>query len=1149
MTTPRTSPYLSNRSAVDDAEFEFRQELRAMFTVDTQQHLQTYFTLVQQLTAQSWGADIQHIYRAVHTVKGGAATVEADAMLRAATVLEDLLSDLRYLELAPPLEDGQLIQVLVEAGELLSSSIEISETGEQAIAQVQPTVQRLQTIQEQVKQRYIPDWSELKQVCQEFAVQGFDLVVLELEMALSNLQPPGSVPEVAVETAQQTLMQLTQIGQDLQFAEGWTVLLQQCEALTAQSDSTLWHSVWPEMFEGLKACAKQGGELGELNVEQLSERCAPMHWISEIDAIAAASLDLPELLEMPAMRSLETDSSPDIDNIFDLNGLEDLTDGLDNLNFDALASQATFAPLDSFAALAEDGPEFFDFKDPIQNLSSLPEDKAPAPVLLDLQPRLDCQPFQDKTDLETLDVQRGLDELSDLGNLNDLNDLDSLENLDTLEGLSDLGTLGDLSDLGSFGDPQGLDEWDDPELAILQSEVEGLGLSIPEPTPFKPMPFKPTPFKIDSGLFPQNEAVPTPAAGETAPVIPEVISNSKQGVQIPVPLERLDQSAQQVVETLLSARSVMNSSQTLQSQMTQLNSLTQESAQFVTRLRQLQDDYALLRSLSDEQDSSNNLALERYRQGYSTINRLLENVLRMSELGQEIETVNRQAVSRLETLNRSILTLKDGIETSRLIPFRNLTLRSKAILRDLTNRYGKPAELVATGEQVELDAGIAQQIEPLLLHLLRNAYDHGIESIEERLAKGKPMQGKIALSLQRRGNLYRLTVEDDGRGLDSNAIRRQAQEKGFPLAQTRTPAELLAVLCQPGFSSRSVVSEVSGRGVGMDVVVGQVEAMGGKLNLQTHLGQGTSFMLEIPAPQLLVPCVSIRAGDRTIALPSEEILETVLISSIQAHPSATQGSLCTWTVTTRRGEAPGFDLSNYWSASRRSRDIEDGRSLPDTAICIRTRQNSHSADTSDLWLIADDLLGQEDLLINPLPSPLVSPAGLLGVSLQPDGCLISILDPIALAEAIRSAPVSIETASAPPSVAEPESSAISVLVVDDAALMRRRMEGSLHTCGFATHACGDGVEALNWIQNHGLPDLLITDIEMPNMDGFTLIDRCRQSGMEMPILVVSSRLSEEWGGEAKRLGATDYLNKGFSTAELIDKVAQCLGVTVAMVKE
>jgi chemotaxis protein histidine kinase CheA/CheY-like chemotaxis protein len=1153
------TPYPSNRSAVDDAEAQFQQELRAMFTVDTQQHLQTYFTLVQQLTTKSWAADIQHIYRAVHTVKGGAVTVEADAMLHAATVLEDLLSDLRYLDQAPFLEDGQLSQILLEAGELLSSSIEISETGEQAIAQVQPTVQRLQTIHEQVKQRYIPDWNELKQVCQEFAEQGFDLVVLELEMALGHLPDQGSVPKIAIETAQQTLMQLTQIGQDLQLAEGWAVLLQRCEVLIAQADSTLWRSIWPQTFEGLKACAKKGGDLN-IDPLLLQVLCVPNFCLPEIDTIASASSDLPELLEMPAMTSLDADStlniSDDIGNIFELDGLGDLinltdladeleTDELDEPNIDILALQTGFSPLDPFATLVENELNFSDFKDLIQNLSSLPEDEALSPEILEFQPLQELQ-FQEKPKLENLlDELPNLEELSapgnDLYNLDPLENPDRLENLDTLEDLSDFSTLvdlesfGDLSDLGDLGD---LGKWDDSELAVLQSEVEGLDLSSPTAL-----------FATDSGRFPKNEASPTPAAAKTAPAIPETTPTAKQGVQIPVPLERLDQSAHQVVETLLSARSVLNSSQKLQSQMTQLNALTQESAQFVTRLRQLQDDYALLRNLSDEQDTSNNLSLERYRQGYSTINRLLENVLRMSELGQEIETVNQQAVGRLEKLDRSILSLKDGIETSRLIPFRNLTLRSKAILRDLTNRYGKPAELVVTGEQVELDAGVVQKLEPLLLHLLRNAYDHGLETMEERLANGKPMQGKITLSLQRRGNLYRLALEDDGRGINSDAIRRKAQEKGFPLTQTRTEAELLAVLCQPGFSSSSVVSDVSGRGVGMDVVAGQIEAMGGKLSLQTIPGHGTSFMLEIPAPQLLVPCVLIQVGDRTIALPTEEILETVLISSIQAQPSKAQESLCTWAMTTSRGEAPGFDLSHYWSAPGRSQDMENGRSLPDTAICIRTRQEDESAETSDLWLIADDLLGQEDLLINPLPSPLIAPAGLLGVSLQPDGHLISILDSVALAKAIRSAPTVTETVRTASSAAEPESSAITILVVDDAALMRRRIEGSLHTHGFETHTCEDGVEALHWLQTNGLPDLMITDVEMPNMDGFTLIDRCRQAGMEMPILVVSSRLSEEWGGEAQRLGATDYLNKGFSTAALIDKVNQCLGVAVAMVKE
>jgi chemosensory pili system protein ChpA (sensor histidine kinase/response regulator) len=217
--------------------------------------------------------------------------------------------------------------------------------------------------------------------------------------------------------------------------------------------------------------------------------------------------------------------------------------------------------------------------------------------------------------------------------------------------------------------------------------------------------------------------------------------------------------------------------------------------------------------------------------------------------------------------------------------------------------------------------------------------------------------------------------------------------------------------------------------------------------------------------------------------------------------------------------------------------------LPDTAIAIRTRSAKGTGADTDLWFIADDLLTQEELLINPLPSPLVSPAGLLGVSLQPDGRLISILDPIALATAIQSMPAAkILPENKAVSPAPVQSSAIKILVVDDAALMRRRMEGSLSTNGFTIFTCSDGLEAWNWLQTNERPDLMITDVEMPNMDGFTLIDRCRQTGLDLPILVVSSRLSEEWGKEARRLGASDYLNKGFSTPELLGKVNQLLAV-------
>ncbi|WP_295615360.1 response regulator, partial [Chamaesiphon sp. GL140_3_metabinner_50] len=625
------------------------------------------------------------------------------------------------------------------------------------------------------------------------------------------------------------------------------------------------------------------------------------------------------------------------------------------------------------------------------------------------------------------------------------------------------------------------------------------------------------------------------AADPVVAADPQIATNAavevKRGISIPVPLERLDRSAQQVVDTLLTARAVANVSNRLQSQLSQLSVLTQESSQFVTRLRQLQDNYALLRDLSDR-DSSNNVSIERYRQGYTTIVRLLENMLRMSELGLEIETTAYQNHGYLDDLDRSILRLKDGIETSRLVPFRNLTLRAKAILRDLTNRYGKPAELIAQNEQVELDAGIVQQLEPALLHLLRNAYDHGLETVAQRLAAGKPERGTIWVSLQRRGNRYRLEVEDDGRGIDAQAIEQIAKSKGFSTQKISTTSELLAVICQPGFSSSSTVSEVSGRGVGMDVVVAQMASIGGKLSLDTEIGRGTKFTIEVPAPQLLVPCVLFQVGDRTVAFPTEEVLETALLSSIAATMSTDDVGMCAWTLTTSRGDVSGFDLANYWQYATRS--------LPDTAVGIRTRQGTNGVE---IWSIADDLLGQAELLINPLPSPLIAPAGLLGVSLQSDGRLISILDPIALTTKLaKGSDRTTDYGQSTFAVERVKSSSPVIHIVDDAALMRRRFEASLQTYGFVTHTCNDGLEALSWLQTNPHPDLMITDVEMPNMDGFTLIDRARQAKINIPILVVSSRSSEEWGKEARRLGANDYLSKGFSTPELLQKVNSLLGL-------
>jgi chemosensory pili system protein ChpA (sensor histidine kinase/response regulator) len=1182
---------IEHSSAMDAAEAELQQELREMFAVDTQQHLNVYFSTIQRLTDRSWRADIQELYRAIHTIKGGAVTVAADAMLHAGIVLEDMLSDLRYLEQAPTLTDRQLELILLEAGELLSSSIEIREVGDRAIERVQPTVTRLTQLRDRVKELYLPDWNELKQLHQEFAELGFDLVILDLEMAVNALPLPGVVPTETIKIAQATITQLTQIGTEIELANGWQQLLTNCTQLLAQPDNQLWRSNWVEYFEILKACVKNSGELTDREIQLLAvlTNVFPSETVTTFDltplpSLSEIELDLPDELDnffgdyeqlepltiegsvtsetvttfdltpLPSLSEIELDLPDELDNFFgDYEQLEPLT--IEDSVVGSVADISTLISSELSSSIDND-----ELPDLLTNFFEEQNPESIEPVACDEDNHEDPLVFEDifaidRTSSESIDSIDSLDDFFANEQL-ELTQIVALKKesaeqllVDDLSGLLDDFGLDDLnSSPMAITNPQSLEL---AEIAEIEAHKIDSKLSEPDLTDELTTGNQTETTELASNQL-LSQAASQPAtllSPDVDPVVtnePPVEQQAKRNVQIPVPLERLDKSAQQVVDTLLTARSVMNVSAQLQSQLKQLTNLTQESGQYVTRLRQLQDDYALLRNLSSDRDPNHNVTLERYRQGYTTINRLLENILRMSELGQEIETATYQNVNNLNALDFSISRLKDGIETSRMIPFRNLTLRARAILRDLTNRYRKPAELIAQNEQLEIDAGVVQQLEPALLHLLRNAYDHGLEYESVRLAAGKPVQGTIKVSLQRLGNLYRLVVTDDGCGIDREKIAQIARSKGFKLQQTNTHAELLATLCQPGFSSSSNVNEVSGRGVGLDVVVAQINNIGGKLSLETNLGQGTTFSIEVPAPQLLVPCVLFQVGERTIALPTDDVLETALLSSMAVQVSNDEhAGFCSWTLTTSRGSIPAFDLNDYWQPVNRPNGQLVQRSLPETAICIRTRQADGIAE---IWSIADELVGQSELLINPLPSPLIPPSGLLGVSTQPDGRPISILDPIALTTAISTTP----TQSLHPEFGqlEPEqtnvelaqSSAPVILIVDDAAMMRRRFEASLNIQGFITHSCNDGLEALNWLQINPHPDLMITDVEMPNMDGFTLIDRLRQTQIDIPILVVSSRLSAEWGKEARRLGANDYLNKGFSTPELLKKVASLLKV-------
>ncbi len=964
-----------------------------MFAVDTQQHLQTYLDLAANLQPQSWVADIQSLYRAIHTIKGGAVTVGAEAMLSLATTLEDLLSDLRYLNVAPPLADGCLQEILLEGGELLAATLSPEDRGMGAPAVAAgPSQQRLLALRERVRADYLPNWDEQKQLHQDFAEQGFDLVTLDLEIALKQLPDSGPVPASECELAEQLLAQLAEIGQDLELAAGWSELLSRARDLLEQPECSVWQSQWPQYFAAFKESLRAGG-----------------------DSVAS-----PPAFDLERTAPLQVVGLPEDDTV----GLPEDDDDAD------LTDAASF--LDAFADEADD-----------------------------------------------VDLDVGLEEFA-----SEPTDLDLLEPDDA---------AGDVTNL----EPP-LQSW-----------------TIESPAP---------------------EPAELPAIAGTEPT-PDRSAASTKDTRIPVPLERLERSAQTSVATVLSLRSVQGAYKELQNRLTQLVAIAQESSRYTARIRELQDDYASLDKLETLtlESGGKGPALERYRQGYTTINRLLETNLRLSELGAEAEKISQQTVEGLQRLDRDVLQLQTTIEDSRLVSFQNLAFRARATLRDLSVRYGKSAHLQITGERTELDVGVVRQLEAILLHLLRNAYDHGLESPADRVAAGKPAQGTIFITLQRQGNSYNLSVGDDGRGIDTEAIRARATALGLPLQEVGTAADLLAVLCQHGFSSRTQVSDISGRGVGLDVVADGVARLGGSIELQTKPNRGTTFALTIPVPHLLVPCVLLQAGDRTFAIPTEEIEATQIFENLTAAPVAVGGHSGIWEVADAAGTtAPALDLLAYWHPEQARRAFEG------TAICAHVRQPS---SPQGIWLFADELLGQADLPIATLPDPLLAPSGLLGTSLQGDGSLVPVLETASLARFLANISAARVTATSGGVVAAAEEDVAvddRILIVDDAALMRRRLEASLTACGYDTHTCADGLEAWNWLQANPTPRLVISDIEMPGMDGFTLIDRCRQAGLAMPVLVVSSRLSEEWHREARRLGATDYLTKGFSTAELLEKVSMLL---------
>ena len=487
-----------------------------------------------------------------------------------------------------------------------------------------------------------------------------------------------------------------------------------------------------------------------------------------------------------------------------------------------------------------------------------------------------------------------------------------------------------------------------------------------------------------------------------------------------------------------------------------------------------------------------------------------------------LSTMLRRVAVELEGGQRRLIRASeeqlDRMLSLQLQPLRGSLHLLARYARELARSLGREVDVELEGEETRLDRRITRELEDALLHLVRNAVDHGVEPPEVREAKGKPRAGRLCLRALADGPRVRISLQDDGGGIDTVKVLERAVSVGLVDAASATTMgreEALRLIFAPGFSTRKEVSEVSGRGVGLDVVASSVNRVGGEVFLDTDLGRGTTITLEVPVARRGEAVMLLRVGQLRLALPS-----SVVRRATRLDPEM---------IVERDGRSiakfpdrlvPFVPLARLYA-----QPSQDHQLLLEGAVSGQA-----------LAVAVDDVEGEQEILVRPMTRKVAADRLLEGVALLASGEPVGVLAPGVLAqrEYLRALPVARERIVV---------KKVRVLLVDDSLVTREMERRLLEDAGFQVSAAGDAVEALSLLSERSF-DCVVTDIEMPGMDGFELTAQLR--GMEhfahLPIIVVSTRDRPEDRLRGLKVGADAYLTKqNLDAGELVDLVRRLSG--------
>ncbi len=550
------------------------------------------------------------------------------------------------------------------------------------------------------------------------------------------------------------------------------------------------------------------------------------------------------------------------------------------------------------------------------------------------------------------------------------------------------------------------------------------------------------------------------------------------------------------------------------------------------------------------------LELDRFSTLQQLSRALSESVNDLIALQTNLDDLTRQSETLLLQQSRVSTELQEGLMRTRMVPFDSVVPFLRRLLRQTGDELGKRAQLRIEGAQGEMDRNLLERMKAPLEHMLRNAVAHGIESPDERVALGKPPEGEVRITVGREATEVVIKVSDDGRGMNREAIRAKAIQRGLLRDDAQlSDRDLFAFVLESGFSTAEQVTQIAGRGVGMDVVASEIKQLGGSLGIDSALGRGTTFTVRLPFTLAVTQAVLVRVGEHQFAVPMSAVQGIARIARTEYGKRMEDGH----PVFSYAGDEYSMhDLAQLLSLPVARREQE-----PQLPLLLVRAGDQRAA------VRIDGVLGSREIVVKPVGPQINSVPGIFGATIMGDGSVVMILDlaPLlrralslreqgaveraleaALAEAVPGLVgteealeelVPIDVAPAP----EPRRRPL-VAVVDDSITMRRVTSRVLERNDLEVVTAKDGLDAVERFQER-IPDLILLDIEMPRMDGYELATYVRNDVRlrHVPIIMITSRTGEKHRQRAQEIGVNRYLGKPYQESELLKNVAEMLDLS------